>query len=206
MKKILMIIMMAIVVSTTVSAQFSLAPKAGVNFKKLNFEDDYMTSNLEPGFTFGAMGEVMLGKSGLALDISLMYSKEYFYPQVTGQNDRPNYDFTTDYLNIPVNLKWKISIPAISNVVKPMVYTGPEMSFVLKETIDRDFYQKKTIHFCWNIGAGVELFNKWQIAAHYGIGLTNCLTKVKYQPWMMMDVKAKQQYAVVTIAYLFSLL
>lgn len=206
MKKFLLTIIAIVAFSTIASAQFSLGFKAGVNFKTMNFKDDYMSCDMEPGFTLGAVGEVEF-VSSLALDFSMMYSKEYFYPHVDGTNGGINYNFSTDYLNIPINIKWKFNIPAISKVVKPMIYTGPEMSLVLKESITEDLYRKKTIHFCWNIGAGVELFDNWQVAAHYGFGLTSCFTNEDNPIYSGLnpEVNAKQQYAVVTVAYLFDM-
>lgn len=206
MKKILMTLVAIVIFSITASAQFSLGIKAGANFKKLDFKDDYMSCDMETGFTLGAMGEVSLIKSGLTLDFSLMYSNEYFSPQyVTHYDEIKNYDFDTDYLNIPINLKWKINIPAINKIIKPMIYTGPEISFVLRENIADDLYKRNTIHFCWNIGAGVELFDKWQIAAHYGIGLSECIKKEQQSIYGKEKISAKQQYAVVTVAYMFKM-
>ena len=206
MKKTLLTLVAIVAIAISSSAQFSLGVKAGANFKQLNFKDDYMTGEMKPGFTLGAMGEVSLHKSGLTLDFSLMYSKEYLTGEHIDRFDKvTNHDFTSDYLNIPINLKWKINIPAVSNIIKPMIYTGPELSFPLRETIVDEAYKLNSMLFSWNIGAGVELFNNWQIAAHYGIGLSECVKKEQQGLYGKEKVSAKQQYAVVSIAYMFKM-
>lgn len=172
----LIIILISGILSTTkANAQIKVGVKAGVNVSEVsfnkNFGDTFRASN-RTGFIVGPTLEAMIPFIGLGVDGSLLYSRKGFemdsHSNTTIKGD-------LSYLDIPVNLKWKIGIPKVIGVY---VAAGPYASVYLGksiksayENIKRDFNMDS---FDWgmNAGAGVELFSKLQVGANYSWGFT----------------------------------
>ena len=103
----------------------------------------------------------------------------------------------TDYLDIPVNLKWKFGIP----LVKAYLSAGPYVGFrvggdkiwnVLGEQI-----KAKNFSAGLNFGVGAELISHLQVGINYGLGLTDNYSSDKF------DMKAKNRGWSITAAVLF---
>ncbi len=208
MKRIVLLTAIVVAFAMSVSAQLALGWKVGANMKTLNWESDEnnTTSDYNVGFVVGGLCEYISPKTGIGFDVSIQWSRDKFKAKYDyGSNGIINYDFETDYGSIPVNLKWKPNIGAVGRIIRPIIYTGPEMSFVLHSEIADDYYQKKTVQFSWNFGIGIELFDKWQINAHYGLGLNDCFYRKNagYDINFIRNMEiAKQEYFYLTASYL----
>ena len=72
---------------------------------------------------------------GVGMDASVMYvhrSGEDF----TDYDEAGNEISTStgrDYIDIPLNLKYKLSLPGIGSLVKPFVTTGPSFAFLVSK-------------------------------------------------------------------------
>ena len=102
-------------------AQFKFGLKAGVVVNGIHFDEDMFKSDNCAGFTGGAMIEFTVPALGLGLDASVMYVRR-------NSEWLENNQITTDnrsYIDIPVNLKWKINIPLINAIARPYLTTGP---------------------------------------------------------------------------------
>lgn len=184
---------------TTANAQFRFGVVAGVNVGKLDLKDvkTITDKNNQAGFTGGLMAEFTVPVIGVGGDISAMYVRrnaEFLVNNNLEKNDR-------DYIEIPINLKWKISLPVVNNLVRPYIATGPSFSFLTSKKAMNDAYKNKSFYTAWNVGFGVELLNHLQIGARYGFGLTKALKAVDATG--ESGIKAKNNYWTVTAAYLF---
>ncbi|WP_161553806.1 outer membrane beta-barrel protein, partial [Paramuribaculum intestinale] len=106
-----------------------------------------------------------------------------------------------EYIEIPLNLKWKINVPVVASIVKPFLTTGPSFSFLTSKESFREFKNKKT-DVAWNFGFGVELIKHIQVSASYGIGMTKAFESVGLTNGAQ-NIDAKNRYWTVTAAYLF---
>lgn len=148
-------------------AQFKWGIKGGANISSIHFSDlpeTFSTDNLT-GFHIGPTIELMAPFVGLGFDASILYSQ-------TGM-EIGTQKIKSDYLNVPVNLKWKIGIPA----VKVFAAAGPYIGFRLGGgkiwDVIIDEVQSKSFSAGLNLGAGVELIQHLQISATYQLGLTD---------------------------------
>jgi len=148
-------------------AQFKWGIKGGANISSIHFSDlpeTFSTDNLT-GFHIGPTIELMAPFVGLGFDASILYSQ-------TGM-EIGTQKIKSDYLNVPVNLKWKIGIPA----VKVFAAAGPYIGFRLGGgkiwNVIIDEVQSKSFSAGLNLGAGVELIQHLQISATYQLGLTD---------------------------------
>ncbi len=147
-------------------AQLSWGIKGGANISTLHISDlpETLAKSNITGFHIGPMIELMAPLFGLGFDASILYSK-------TGV-EISNQEITTNYLDVPVNLKWKFGLP----ILKIYTAVGPYVGFRLGGekvwTVINDQISSKSFSAGLNFGAGVELFRHLQVGVNYQLGLT----------------------------------
>lgn len=191
-KKFIAVLLIAITGFGVADAQFRFGIKAGVNVNHLSTSfNDYLDDNNQAGWTAGVMTEFKVPMIGLGFDLSLMYARLNSDPDLDNKN----------FLQVPLNIKYKFSIPVISSILAPYIFTGPSFGFKLdKNTIDE--VKTKTFQAAWNVGLGLELVKHLQIGASYGFGINN-IVKIVDSDYNLPDVKLKNNYWTITAAYLF---
>lgn len=199
LKRIFVALTLLLVVgATSANAQVKFGVKAGVAVNELKFDSDVLNSDNRAGFTGGLMLEVMLPIANLGFDVSAMYvhrSSNVSSEGLEGDN------INRDYIEVPLNLKWKIGLPVVGKIVTPYIFTGPSVAFLTSKTAINDALKNKKVDVAWNFGAGVQLINKIQIGASYGIGLTKTLEAVTDID--AAGIEGKNRYWTITAAYLF---
>lgn len=213
-KKLALLLLLAGVFTSQADAKLiNFGIKAGMNVNKLSFNKDFakdlISNSNATGWEAGVMADLNLPIIGLGFDVSLMYarmnnsSQAYFV-----DNADPNDDYVfngknagRNFLMLPINVKYKFSIPAVSSFFAPFIFTGPDFAFKLDKNIVNSI-KTKTCQVAWNVGLGIELVRHLQIAASYGFGISNIADKI-------VDVNAQQNanvknnYWTVTAAWLF---
>ncbi len=213
MKSLKRIIIVAIALVATVAsanAQFKFGIKAGMNVNKVHFNkeiiNDFMSNST--GWTAGVMAEFTVPVIGVAVDASVMYARM--------NNGADNYVFdmedateknlfSRNFLEIPVNLKYKLTLPVVSKFLKPYIFTGPNFAFRLDKNVIEDMKTKKC-EIAWNVGLGLELMNHLQVGASYGFGINNILDASNVLGISHINnekIKARNNYWTITAAYLF---
>ena len=107
----------ALLAAPAMQAQLHFGVKSRVNIASVKFNQDVINSENITGFHIGPMIELMIPVAGLGVDAAVVYSQKGF-----GLNDK---GYRNDYIDVPVNLKYKIMLP----FVKPYVAAGPYASF-----------------------------------------------------------------------------
>lgn len=211
LKRIFIAIALIFAVGISANAQVKFGVKAGMALNDIKLSDklDDLYSNLDAsnraGFTGGVMLEVMLPVFNLGVDASVMYvhrSSEINF-------NEGNFNTNNDYIDIPVNLKWKIGLPVVGNFVAPYVFTGPSFSFLTSSVYDvykaddkMATIENQKFNVDWNLGIGVEIMSHVQIGASYGFGITEYAKYInKENP--NFDSNIKNNYWTITAAYLF---
>lgn len=207
MKKTLFAIVVAIIamvtVATPASAQFRIGPKIGLNVNGLHFDKSIFDSENRAGFTGGIMTEFTVPLIGVGADLSAMYVRRTA-EWMNSNADKEN--ASADYIAIPLNLKWKIGniLPGIKSIVNPFITTGPEFAFLCSKRTFKDIVKRNNCDVAWNVGFGVELFTKVQVAASYGFGMTKVWETISGTPSEnRANIDAKNRYWTITAAYLF---
>lgn len=205
MKKILVALAIVIMGAGVANAQFRFGVKAGLNINSLNTNLSELKDNAA-GFTGGLMTEFEVPIIGLCFDLSLMYTRMNSQPSVIGTVDGETtaipMDQTKNFLQIPLNLKYKFKLPVVGNIISPYLFTGPDFAFKLGKNTFNDF-KTKTCQVAWNVGLGLELIKHLQIGASYGFGINNIVDKVAGDYLNASDLNIKNNYWTVTAAYLF---
>lgn len=178
-------------------AQFRFGVKAGVAVNSLHFSTETFKADNRAGFTGGVMAEFTAPVIGVGVDISAMYVRRNSQWLDENNITRDN----RDYIDIPINLKWKINIPVINNVIRPYLATGPDFAILTSARAFKEGYRNRKFDTSWNFGIGVELFKHLQVGASYGIGLTKALKT--FGATGTAGIEGHNRYWTITAAYLF---
>lgn len=197
-KRIILALLVAIMSFGAANAQLRFGVKAGLNLNSLHFSD--VASNLKSdnqcGWTGGVMTEFQVPVIGLAADLSVMYTHMGAAPKF----NKEDVDINKDFIEIPLNLKYKFGLPIVGNFLTPYLYTGPSFAFRLKHAADN--FKTKSCQTAWNVGVGVEIIKHLQIQGSYGFGMNNIANKI-VSGINTENVKAKNNYWTVSAAWLF---
>lgn len=183
------------------NAQFKFGPKVGVNISSLslggNLSENFKSNNIT-SFTGGLMAEFMVPVIGVGIDASVMYTRKG--SDLKNLVDNSTEKQHTDYVEIPINLKYKFSLPVVGSVLAPFIYAGPSFAFRVGDNFAEQ-YKAKSFETAINVGVGVELFNHLQIAGQYGWGLGK--TMEVENDVFKSALNGKSRAWTVTAAYLF---
>lgn len=198
MKKSIALLVAAVMLlcgAGTAQAGLKFGPRIGINVNKLHFDSKSFETSNRCGFTGGLQMEYM-SFLNLGLDASLMYS--YM------DSEAGNLDMSKHFIEIPVNVKYKIGIPVVSNIFAPYIFTGPSVAFRL-DKIQNSPLNTQVTQWTWNFGLGLEFINHLQIGASYGLGMNNYVDGLNTPIGNITtgQLKAKNNYWTITAAWLF---
>lgn len=184
------------------SAVIRFGFKAGVALNSLKYSGvEVMDKSNRAGFTGGIMGEFTVPVVGIGVDASLLYAHRSFGSEE--QISEGTNVCKSDYIDIPVNLKYKLNIPVINNIVRPFLTTGPSFSFLLGKRQVSEIFKREAVDVSWNVGFGVELIKHIQVAASYGFGINKAFSVMVPEAGGTAKIEGKNRCWTVTAAYLF---
>ncbi len=199
MKKVtgLVLIILMAFIAVPAKSQLKFGVKGGLNISSVHLNSDILKADNVTGFQIGPMIETTIPLIGVGLDAAILYSQKGMDVK-SGTGTSTN--VKTDYIDVPVNLKWKFGLP----IIKGYLAAGPYIGFRVGgdkfwEIPGSVVGQVKAKNFSagLNFGAGVELISHLQVGINYGLGLTDNYSAEKY------DLNAKNRGWSVTAAILF---
>lgn len=188
--KVLIIALVAVIgLAQPASAQFKWGLQLGMDASNLSFSSKTFDSDNRLGITGGITVQYNF-IMGLGIQASLLYT----HRSTEVENGNNTYVVKGDYLALPVHAKYNISIPAVSNIIRPFIFTGPSFSYLFKQqTFDGHKTRKGDVK--WDLGVGLDLFNRVQVSAGYGFGFTKMFSGY--------DFKVRQNCWNLSVGYLF---
>lgn len=184
--------------AVTANAQFRFGLKAGVAINSLKFDKSALDSDNQAGFLGGVTTQFTVPIIGVGFDLSALYvrrNSEFMLDHNVQKNNR-------DYIEIPLNLRWNIGLPGVGKIISPFITTGPSVAFLCSKSAFQDFTNKKA-DWAWNFGLGIQIINRVQIGASYGLGLSKALKVTGQGEYVGNTIPGKNRYWTVTAAYLF---
>lgn len=217
MKSIKAIILaVAAVVLSAVPASagpFRIGPRLGTEVNSMRLDKTVFDNENRAGFTGGLMMEFTVPIINIGFDLSVMYVHRVSSSTLTGTPDPSISEILTndnyrkrDYIEIPLNLKYKIGLPLIGKVFTPYLFTGPSFSILASKKAITDAYKNRSFDVAWNFGVGIQLFTHLQIGASYGLGLNKtveAINKVTDTTINTSAIEGKNNYWTITAAWLF---
>lgn len=201
-------------------AQFHYGVVLGTEVNSMKLDKSVFDADNRAGFTGGAMIEFTVPIINVGFDLAAMYVHRVTESSLNTPQDNlsavdlinsaltSNDNFTKrDYIEVPLNVKYKIGIPVISKVFTPYIYTGPSFAFLVSKKAITDAYQNKTFDCSWNLGIGLQFINHLHIRASYSWGMTNSVELInKYVSDTGIKANAiegKNNYWTITAAWMF---
>lgn len=171
MKRIL-ISLICLAVALGASAKFRWGPTVGADFSYYYWHQRLISSHTLAGVKAGVGCEVMIPGIGFGVDFGLKYAyrggRAGFGEQYIWSSDGiGNQDLRLHTVEVPVNLRFKWTrMDGFERYLAPFVYGGPQVNFNVAnskcEAIDR-----AGVSLGLAVGAGVELWRRFQISGGY---------------------------------------
>ena len=167
-KKWLLLILIVFVTSAA-NAQFRFGIRGGYNIATVKFNKDVLRSDNTDGFQVGPVFEFMFD-GPVGIETGIFYARKGFFTE--------NNNFTNDYLEVPVNLKLKLDLPAVSHYFAAGPYVGfrvdgDKLRDIVNVNNVKGQLEAKSFAAGLNFTAGVELFSRIQVGLTYDWGLTD---------------------------------
>ncbi len=194
---LLMVVMILGASAMPAQAQFKYGPRVGLTINDLHFNKDVVNADNQTGWTAGLMGEFTVPVIGIGGDISAMYVRRNSKFMEENNISKDN----RDYIEIPLNLKYKLALPVISKLAVPYSGVGPSVSFLTSRRNVEQAYKNKSVDWAVNFGFGVQLLSHLDINARYGLGLTKAITT--FSDANKAGIEGKNRYWTITVGYLF---
>ena len=212
MKKFFGILLtLALFTAVPAAAQFNFGIKAGVNIAETPSNLGALQSAVsgDAGWFIGPMAKVTLPVVGLGVEANLLYSQTN--SEVGGEKIK------RQCIDLPVYLRYELSIPAINKFVEPFIEAGPQWSWNIGE---RNFamdaldavggvypeYTLRSSNLSLNIGAGVILLNHVQVNANYNLALgstSDYRNVIDGTESLYKSVKSRTNTWQISVAYIF---
>jgi hypothetical protein len=151
-------------------AQLNFGVKGGVNIATVKFDNVLEADNIT-GFQFGPMLEYVKPSTGWGMDVALLFTQKGC--------ELENRTVKSNYLEIPLNVKWKLMTP----LLKPYLAAGPYFGFRTGRRKIWDISglyhdvsgQVEAGNFSTglNFSIGAEALGFLQVGLNYGLGLTS---------------------------------
>ncbi len=176
---------LSVLIVTPAYGQLRFGVKLGANVTKLsteikNFEFD--NSSLA-NFTGGVTLEWMIG-GGIGVDAGALYTvkgSEYVigdnFGEFVGELSGGVLKNTVHYIEVPINLKYKLCVPGIQRIFIPYFYAGPGFSFKVGDTVEHSgdlpfTIKNSNLEYTLNLGFGMEFIRHLNVTVQYGWGLS----------------------------------
>lgn len=193
-KKHILALLLMVLAAVPAFAQFKIGPRIGVNVNSLHFNTETFNEENRMGFTGGLQAELMVPVLGFGFDASVMYVK-----RSSRWGDHHQESVNSDYIEIPVNLKYKFGLPLVGSFVKPYLFTGPSFAFLTSKKVVSDVIHNRKNSTAWNFGFGLEFVKHLQIGASYSVGMSKSVTVDDKNS----SIYGRNRYWTVTAAWLF---
>lgn len=174
MKKIFGIaVVLCLLTAVPAAAQFNWGVKAGVNLAQKPSDIDDVKGNT--GWFVGPMAKVTLPIVGLGIEANLLYSQTS--TEVGGE------DIKRQTLDLPVFLRYELSLPVVNKFLEPFIAAGPQWSWnigdrnYIIDAIDiasgnyQSKYTLRSSNLSLNLGLGAIILDHVQVHANYNIAL-----------------------------------
>ena len=179
MKKIALLITALLITSTAAMAQTTSrwGVTAGANFNSIHFkQSDIMPSKRAWGPQVGVIGEMKFSGIGFGVDGSLLYTLKqgklnYGERTVWSSLGAGNETVGMHYIDVPLHLNFQFRrLGGKETTFMPLLYVGPQVSF-LAHGSHSNLNTYPFVNVYLDMGAGCELFERWQIRAGYNFSI-----------------------------------
>jgi hypothetical protein len=199
MKKVLVVIAVAILTVGAAQAQFKFGVRAGLNLtnQKLSSSGISISPDSKAGFQIGVVGDLSVSDA-LAIQPGIVFA--------TLGCKLGDTKTSLNYIQVPINVQYKFDLGSVQLFPQAGPYLGFAIGGKYKEDgesmdlkIGNDELEDdyKAFDFGLGIGAGIQFAKSFQAVVGYNFGLINI------DPAGGSDYKVKNNGLAITLTYLF---
>lgn len=200
---LILIVAMVMAVSP-VCSQVRLGIKGGLNVSTIHMSDlpaNWSNDNVA-GYQIGAMIEATMPVTGFGIEADILYSQRGTKAN-SSESLAKDVNVKSSYIDIPVNLKWKIGTVGTAFYLQG----GPYISLRAGGNKNWDAYssqlKSKSFGAGIDLGAGIQLIKHLQLGITYYISMTDNYSVQKASISNSSSSNAKDRGWSLTAAYLF---
>ena len=207
MKKILMLIVVAVGISLPSQAQVKFGLKGGLNLTSMSFNENAVDNALKnkAGFFVGPTVKIGLPVTGLSVDASALYDQRESKIERDGQEAT----LKSQSLQVPINIRYGVGLGSVANL---FAFAGPQFGFNLGDKSKEIFnsaldWTLRSSNVSANVGLGATVLNHLQVTVNYNIALGKTgevdLKQGADATWNTLTGKSKANAWQVSAAYFF---
>ncbi len=199
MKKLILSAVVALGAAFSAAAgPFQIGPVVGVNINSVNLKgvSENFSSDNRCGIAAGVMAKFTVPIINVGVDASVLYERRTTQFSIADESEK----FIYNYIAVPVHVRYDVSLPAVSQIIYPSIFTGPNFAFKAGKDADDSFKPKKC-NVGWDFGLGITLVQHLQISAAYTLGISNAITS--HFGVEDSGIKGKTSGWTISAAYLF---
>ena len=175
MKKILMLVFVAVAVSLPSQAQVKFGLKGGLNLTNLSMSES-IGNNLKnkEGFHVGPTVKIGLPVPGLSLDASALYDQRSAKVTVSNIDGTDNEStIKSQSLQVPINIRYAVGLGSVANL---FAFAGPQFGFNLGDKNQKIMnelanWTLRSSNVSANLGIGATFLGHIQVTANYNFAL-----------------------------------
>ena len=169
MKKLMMILLVAVAVAMPSQAQVKFGLKGGLNLTNMTFSESGAKDAVKnkAGFFVGPTVKFTLPVVGLSLDAAALYD------QRSAKYEGSNETLKTQSIQVPINVRYGVGLGSVVNL---FAFAGPQFGFNVgdkHQSIVNDAMEwtLKGSNISANVGLGATLLDHLQVTVNYNIPL-----------------------------------
>lgn len=170
MKKLMMILLVAVAVAMPSQAQVKFGLKGGLNLTNMTFSESGAKDAVKnkAGFFVGPTVKFTLPVVGLSLDAAALYDQ-----RTAKADEGDGKTLKTQSIQVPINVRYGVGL---SSVVNLFAFAGPQFGFNVGDkhqsiVNDAKEWTLKSSNISANIGIGATLLDHLQVTVNYNIPL-----------------------------------
>lgn len=178
-RRVLIALIIPFAFTATVSSQLRYGFRFGGEMAEASLKeaDGYSLVN-KSGFSGGLTLEYQMTGCGAAADIAVLYTR---YNTRLRHPDASEASFGRNFIEIPLHLKYKFWLKSTSELVAPLIYTGPALMIRLDHGGSIPL-SSNTFQPGWDIGIGIDIINFIQITGGYRFAIDNSIKNFSGNP------------------------
>lgn len=202
LKKILFTILIA-AGALSASAEFRWGPSVSAYFGNYHWRQPLIESKMQPTFSTGVLGELMIPGIGFGIDMGLNYSMHASKlnlgaHEVWASDGLGDVNFKMHNIEIPIHLRFKWTrMQGLEDYIAPFAYAGPIFQFHVAQS-DCSAIEHPAGSVALQFGIGAELIKRIQISGSYIFSPTYEIRTIKLD-----NLSARNSGWTVNVTYLF---
>ena len=177
-----------------IQAQVRFGVKSGIDVIDHKIDLDILKVSNRLGYQIGGTVELLMPATAFGIELSVLYGrKEYKVEDRMSEVSISNYD----YISIPLTLKKRFGVTSFLGVfVTAGGFANVKIdggNLKIDDVVDK--YKSKQYEAGWNAGAGVKLFDHFDLGIYYRNALTNRFSNIDPE-WEKLNDKYAKSWSV----------